>query len=66
LAWPIDGLNLAPDGKIATSNHTVGPVRLKFSGAQMLVILPRDCLEPALVALLALSAPADLWPAADV
>jgi thiamine pyrophosphokinase len=66
LAWPIDGLNLAPDYKIATSNHTVGPVRLKFSGAQMLVILPRDCLQPALFALLALSAPADLWPAADV
>jgi thiamine pyrophosphokinase len=66
LAWPIDGLNLAPDGKIGTSNWTIGPVRLKFSGAQMLVILPRRCLEPALFALMALAAPVDLWPAADV
>jgi thiamine pyrophosphokinase len=66
LAWPIGGLNLAPDGKIATSNHTVGPVWLEFSGAKMLVILPRDCLEPAIVGLLALSAPEELWPVADV
>ena len=66
LAWPIDGLDLAPDRKICTSNRTVGPVRLKFSAAQMLVILPRCCLEPALVALLALSAPTELWSMADV
>lgn len=41
LAWPIDGLTLAPDGRVGTSNRVTGPVRLHFDGPGMLVILPK-------------------------
>jgi len=45
LEWPIDGLELAPEGRIGTSNRvTHGPVRLAFDGPGMLVILPRAAL----------------------
>lgn len=52
LYWPIDGLAMAPDGVIGTSNRVVsdpaGPVRLEFSAPGMLVILPRAALAAAL------------------
>ncbi len=53
LAWPIDGLKLAPGGRIGTSNRATGAVTLAFSGAGMLVVLPREALVPAIDALLA-------------
>jgi thiamine pyrophosphokinase len=52
LRWPIDGLDLAPGGRIGTSNVTVAAtVRLRFSAPRMLVFLPRDCLAAAISAL---------------
>lgn len=44
LVWPIDGLDLAPAGRIGTSNQATGPVRLAFDGNGMLVILPKRAL----------------------
>lgn len=41
LEWPIDGLNLAPDGRIGTSNRANGPVTLMMDGPGLLAILPR-------------------------
>jgi thiamine pyrophosphokinase len=41
LAWPIDGLEFSPSGRVGTSNRaTGGPVRLAFDAPGMLVILP--------------------------
>lgn len=40
LEWPIDGLDLAPDGRVGTSNRATGPLRLAIEGP-MLLILPR-------------------------
>lgn len=52
LRWPIDGLRLAPGGRIGTSNVAVdGTVRLSLSAPRMLVFLPRDCLGAAISAL---------------
>lgn len=49
LHWPIDGLALAPDGRIGTSNRVSDPVvRLEFDSPGMLVILPRARLDAAL------------------
>lgn len=45
LRWPIEGLHLAPDGRIGTSNEALGPVHLEFDAAGMLVILPRATLS---------------------
>ena len=42
LNWPIDGLILAPDGQIGTSNFTTGPISLSVTVPKMLVILPAD------------------------
>lgn len=44
LEWPIEGLHFAPDGRVGTSNRAVGPVRLRFDGDGMLVILPKAAL----------------------
>lgn len=53
LQWPIDGLDLAPDGRIGTSNRVSAPrVRLEFDAPGMLVILPRARLDAALRGLL--------------
>ena len=53
LDWPIDGLVLAPDGRLGTSNRvTSGPVTLVFDAPGMLVILPRARLDAALDAAL--------------
>lgn len=54
LQWPIDGLALAPDGRVGTSNRASGAeIRLSLSGAGMLTILPRGCLRSVVAALLA-------------
>ncbi len=60
LRWPIGGLVFTPDGRIGTSNAAVGPVELVMTAPKMLIILPRDWLEEAVRALLALSGS---WPA---
>jgi len=53
LRWPIDGIALAPDGLIGTSNAVSGPsVRLRVDAARLLVILPRQRLDAVLDALL--------------
>lgn len=54
LVWPIDGLALAPDHRVGTSNLARGPVTLDSRGP-MLVMLPKAELP---VALQALTAPA--------
>ncbi len=53
LRWPIDGLSFAPDGRVGTSNETVGPLRAQFSGPGMLVILPLTALEPVMAGIAA-------------
>lgn len=45
LRWPIDGLRLAPGGRIATSNEAIGPVQIDVDGPGLLAILPRQRLE---------------------
>jgi thiamine pyrophosphokinase len=40
LDWPIDGLEMAPNAQIGTSNRAQGTVRLQMAGPGMLVILP--------------------------
>ncbi len=60
LLWPIDGLVLAPDGRVGTSNTANGDVWLRMEAPGMLVILPRDSLAEAVRALLAVDA---TWPA---
>lgn len=51
LRWPINGLDLRPDGRLGTSNQVTGPVRLAFDGPGMLVILPRAGLAAAMAGL---------------
>ncbi|MBT8454669.1 MAG: thiamine diphosphokinase [Rhodobacteraceae bacterium] len=51
LAWPIDGLKFAPDGRIGTSNRVNGPVELEFDTPAMLAIMPRVALDEAMRAL---------------
>jgi thiamine pyrophosphokinase len=64
LDWPIDGLILAPDGQIGTSNRvTSGRVRLAFDGPGMLVILPRRRLDAAIRALSSAPLPQGISPA---
>ena len=42
LAWPLNGLALAPAGVISTSNHTITPmITLTNPGQPLLCILPR-------------------------
>lgn len=51
LAWPIDGLDLEPHGRIGTSNRALGPVTIDAECAGLLVILPRRALPAAVAAL---------------
>lgn len=46
LEWPIDGLVLSPDGRVATSNRATGPVTLDVDGP-LLAILPLGALKTA-------------------
>lgn len=50
LEWPIDGIPLAPGGRVGTSNRALGLVTLRHEGP-LLVMLPRDCLKTAMTAL---------------
>ncbi len=58
LQWPIDGLEMAPDGMIGTSNISTGPVHLTMSTSKMLLILPRTMLDVAIKAMMI----APRWP----
>lgn len=52
LRWPVNDLNMAPDGVIGTSNEvSTGRVTLQVSERKLLVILPRMHLEAAIEAL---------------
>lgn len=52
LRWPVDGLVLAPGGRIGTSNETTGGrVRIGFAPAHVLAILPAAFLAEAAAAL---------------
>lgn len=51
LEWPIDGIDLAPDGRIGTSNRALGPVRLETDRPGLLVIAPRSALDAVVPAL---------------
>ncbi|HID68070.1 MAG TPA: thiamine diphosphokinase, partial [Roseibacterium sp.] len=52
LAWPIDELELSPDGQIATSNRALGPVVVDSDGPGLLMIAPRRALDEVMRALL--------------
>lgn len=52
LQWPIDGLDLAPDGRIGTSNRaTERSVHLTVSAPKLVVLLPRAALGAAMAGL---------------
>jgi thiamine pyrophosphokinase len=51
LRWPVEGLEMAPHGRIGTSNVATGPIRLGFDAPRMLVILPGELLERVVAAL---------------
>ena len=52
LRWSIAGLEMAPGGRIGTSNAAAGgPVRIAFDAREVLVILPADQLGAAVAAL---------------
>ncbi|WP_306461219.1 thiamine diphosphokinase [Shimia sediminis] len=52
LAWPIEGVQFAPDGAIGTSNAAKGPVTLEIDAPGLLLILPRVALSMLVKALL--------------
>lgn len=45
LEWPINGLELSPDGRVGTSNRALGAVRIETDGPGLLVIVPRAALK---------------------
>lgn len=51
LEWPIDGLVLAPAGRIGTSNRATGPVEIDFDGPGAVVIVPLAARDAALAGL---------------
>jgi thiamine pyrophosphokinase len=51
LQWPIDGLVLAPDGRIATSNLATGPVSLRLDRTGLVGFVPRSALNDLIAAL---------------
>lgn len=61
LAFPIGGLNFAPDGQIGTSNAALGPVHLSVTSPKMLLMLPVAMLD---VMVTALFESASHWPEA--
>lgn len=59
LVWPIDGLKLAPWGKIATSNRVESsPVVVRIKSGAALAILPKAALPDVVSALSAVLSPA--------
>ena len=70
LAWPIDGLELSPDGRVGTSNVAQGAVTLEMDGPGALVTVPRARLDAVVAAFRPCPAPDGspptwpvLWPA---
>ncbi|WP_368187379.1 thiamine diphosphokinase [Aestuariibius sp. HNIBRBA575] len=61
LQWPVEDLDLAPDGRVGTSNAATGPVDLSVDTPSLLVILPRSALRVAIMGLLAQRGGAQ-WP----
>ncbi len=60
LAWPIDGLTMAPDARIGTSNRAdAARIELWMDAPGMLLILPRAALDQAQQAMLR---PGARWP----
>lgn len=53
LRWPIDGIAMAPDGRVGTSNAAEGPIHVRFDGGPVAVILPASALPAALAAVTA-------------
>ncbi len=53
LVWPIDGLELRPDGRVGTSNRADGSIVLETEGPGLLTILPRRALKAVITALAA-------------
>lgn len=51
LEWPIDGLHMAPDGRVGISNRALGPVRIEPGGDGLLAVLPRAALAAVMLAL---------------
>jgi thiamine pyrophosphokinase len=52
LVWPVDGLAMAPDGRVGTSNRTCVPeIRLRFEGAPVALILEAGRVGAMLAAL---------------
>lgn len=51
LKYPIDGLTFSPAAQVGTSNEVTGPVSVRIDKREMLVIVPRDCLQSVLSAL---------------
>jgi thiamine pyrophosphokinase len=62
LKWPIDGLELAPDGRIGTSNRALGAIRLETESDGLLAILPRRALPEIVRGLAAVPLPAPVSP----
>ena len=61
LNWPIEGLSFAPGIQSGTSNHATGNLELEMDHPGMLCILPRNFIQPVVLALAALPAHAR-WP----
>lgn len=55
LRWPIDGLDLAPDRRIATSNRATGTVHLRLDGPGALAMVPRTALDAVMQGFAAIS-----------
>lgn len=52
LAWPLDGLELSANDKIATSNRVMqGAVSIEVLSGQHICILPKHCLDQVLAGL---------------
>ncbi len=64
LHWPIDGIAMAPGGRIGTSNRAdATQVQLEFDQAGMIVFVPKARLGPVTQALLDCVQARALWPA---
>ena len=57
LEWPLDGLALAPMGRVGTSNRATGPVEIETVQPGLLCLLPPDRLDAAIAALAPALAP---------
>ncbi len=59
LHWPIDGLDLSPDGRLGTSNRATGAITLEVAQPGLLMIVPRPHLS---VVFRALQSSEARWP----